>query len=40
MALDDCSEILLKMGLLESLAPNREKSCQGGKSDEIFASDC
>jgi hypothetical protein len=40
MALDDCSEILLKMGLLEGLAPNREKSCQGGKSDEISASDC
>jgi hypothetical protein len=40
MVLDDCSEILLKMGLLERLDSNWENSCQGGKSDEFFASDC
>jgi hypothetical protein len=33
MGLDDCSEILLKMGLLYPLESNREKSCQGGKSE-------
>src|SRR3984957_417919 len=40
MVLDDCSEILLKMGLLERLDSNWENSCQGGKSDDFFASDC
>ena len=40
MVLDDCSEILLQMGLLERLEPNWENSCQGGKSDNFFASDC
>jgi hypothetical protein len=38
IALDLMSEILLDVGLLERLVPIREKSCQGGKSDEIFVS--
>ncbi len=40
MVLDDCSEILLQMGLLERLEPNWENPCQGGKSDDFSASDC
>lgn len=35
LALDDCSEILLKKGLLESLDSNREESCQGGENDDF-----
>ena len=38
MALDLLSEILLDVGLLERTFPIREKSCQGGKTDEIFVS--
>ena len=40
MALDELSEILLEVGLLESQNSIREKSCQGGKTDEFPASDC
>jgi len=40
IALDDCSEILLEMGLLERLFPNWEEPCQEAKSDEFLASDC
>jgi|SRR6202050_3013686 len=40
IALDDCSEILLEMGLLERLFPNWEEPCQEVKNDEFLASDC
>jgi hypothetical protein len=39
-ALDQLSEILLEVGLLEKMNPTEENSCQGGQSDEIPASDC
>jgi hypothetical protein len=39
-ALDQMSEILLEVGLLEKMNPTEENSCQGGPSDEIPASDC
>jgi hypothetical protein len=38
--LDQLSEILLEVGLLEKLNPTEENSCQGGQSEEILASDC
>lgn len=38
IALDLLSEILLDVGLLERTFPIREKSCQGGKTGEIFVS--
>ncbi len=40
VALDQLSEILLEVGLLDKIKPTEENSCQGGKSDEILASDC
>ena len=40
MALDLLSEILLEVGVLERTFPNREKSCQGGKTSENFVSGC
>ena len=40
VALDQLSEILLEVGLLEKLDSVSENSCQGGQSDEIPASDC
>ncbi len=39
-ALDQLSEILLEVGLLEKMNSTEENSCQGGQSDEIPASDC
>jgi Sigma-70, region 4 len=38
IALDVLTEILLDVGLLERIVPIREKSCQGGKTKEIFVS--
>jgi hypothetical protein len=40
IALDDCSEILLEMGLLERQFSNWEEPCQEVKNDEFPASDC
>lgn len=40
MAIDQLSEILLDLGLMERIDGTRKKSCQGGKEGEIFASDC
>jgi hypothetical protein len=40
IALDELSEILLEIGLLTRSESGREKSCQGGQSDQIDASDC
>jgi len=40
MVLDLLAEILLEVGLMQPLAPNREKSCQGGNSGPFSASDC
>lgn len=40
MALDLLSEILLDVGVLERTFPIREKTCQGGKTDEISVSGC
>jgi DNA-directed RNA polymerase specialized sigma24 family protein len=40
IVLDVLSEILLDVGLLERIVPIREKSCQGGKTGEIFVSGC
>ena len=40
VALDQLSEILLAVGLLEKLDSMSENSCQGGQSDEFPASDC
>jgi predicted DNA-binding protein (UPF0251 family) len=39
-ALDTLSDILVKVGLLDLLISNREKSCQGGKSGPFSISDC
>lgn len=39
-ALDQLSEILLEMELLDSLSPVTERSCQGGKEDDFRLSDC
>jgi len=40
IAIDELSEILLEVGLLEKLDSNPEKSCQEGESDELSVSDC
>ena len=40
LALDQLSEILLEVGVIEKLDPKRKKSCQEGKNDEFLASDC
>ena len=40
MALDQLSEILLDMGLMERANSIRQNSCQGGIDDEISVSDC
>jgi hypothetical protein len=40
VALDQTSEILLAVGVLERSESKREKSCQGGKNDQFLASDC
>lgn len=40
IALDLLVEILLDVGLMERLDSDRENSCQGGKNDQILASDC
>jgi DNA-directed RNA polymerase specialized sigma24 family protein len=39
LALDQLSEILLEMGLLERLEVNTENSCQGGEEKQTSASD-
>jgi hypothetical protein len=39
-ALDQLSEILLEMGLMERLASDARESCQVGDSDQSAASDC
>lgn len=40
LAIDQLSEILLEAGVLETLVSPPKKTCQGGKNDEIAASDC
>ena len=40
IVLDLFSDILLDVGLMERVVPNRENSCQGGLESEISASDC
>jgi len=40
VAIDELSEILLKVGLLEQMNSAREKSCQEGKRSEFSVSDC
>jgi hypothetical protein len=40
VVLDLLSEILVEVGLLERLDSDTKKSCQGGKNDQIGASDC
>lgn len=40
ITLDLLSEILLDVGLLEPQDTKGRNSCQGGKRDEIFVSDC
>lgn len=40
IVLDLLSAILIDAGLIRPLDSIRKKSCQGGKSDEITASDC
>jgi hypothetical protein len=40
VAIDQLSEILLEVGLVQRLDSKRKKSCQGGKNDEFAASDC
>jgi hypothetical protein len=40
VALDQLSEILLEVGLLDKMNSIEENSCQGGQSNEILASDC
>jgi hypothetical protein len=39
VVLDLLSQILVEVGLLERVDSNRQKSCQGGKTDQISASD-
>jgi len=39
-ALDQLSEILLEVGLLERVEANPKNSCQGGREGEISVSDC
>jgi hypothetical protein len=40
LALDQLSEILLEVGLMERIAPSRKNSCQGGREEEISACAC
>jgi hypothetical protein len=40
VVLDQLSEILLKVGLLERMNPTEENSCQRGESEEILVSGC
>ena len=40
MALDELSEILLEVGLLDGVKSVSEKSCQEGKTTQFPASDC
>jgi hypothetical protein len=40
LALDQLSEILLDMGLMERVESMAKNSCQGGEANESFASDC
>jgi hypothetical protein len=40
LALDQVSEVLLEVGLMERDDTMNEKSCQEGETDEILASDC
>ena len=40
ITLDLLSQILLDVGLLEPQGTKDRNSCQGGKRDEIFVSDC
>jgi len=40
ITLDLLSQILLDVGLLEPQGTNTRNSCQGGKRDKIFVSDC
>lgn len=40
VVLDLLVEILLDVGLMERLDSDRKNSCQGGKEDQILASDC
>jgi len=40
VVLDLLAEILLDVGLLERLVPNREKACQGGNSGPFSLNDC
>jgi len=39
IALDQLSEILLEVGLMERIEPSVQKSCQGGLEEEVFVSD-
>jgi len=39
MALDLLSDVLIEVGLLEMVEPNRDKPCQGGLESEFFVSD-
>lgn len=39
-ALDQLSEIMLEVGLMERIGARGKKSCQGGQEDEISLSDC
>ena len=40
LALDQLSEILLDLGLMERLDPNAKKCCQGGRNGPFSVSDC
>jgi hypothetical protein len=40
VVLDLLSEILMEVGLMKRSESNDKNSCQGGESDQIFASDC
>lgn len=40
VALDQLSEILLEVGLLEKIISIDENSCQGGHRGEVLSSDC
>jgi len=40
LALDVLSDILIEVGLMESLDTNSQTSCQGGDESEIHVSDC
>ena len=40
LALDQLSEIMLEVGLMERIGSKAKKSCQGGQEDEISLSDC